>query len=170
MENIKLSPSKLNRCPIDVRMVDITGKTSVTVSFEEKIVDIKLDEKSCILPKNNFFNKHYEDLLKIKKLGFPKLSLHCIMDNLLKDEVLYVYDICCNDNFFSYKDIEKLFEKANTTFIKCCKPIVSGKIDYNEYLRNKGEKLVMLRPMWYPAADLWKAATENINTFSFALE
>ena len=116
MENIKLSPSKLNRYPIDIRMLDISGKTSVSVSFTEKTVDIKIDEKACVLPKANFFNKHYEELNKIHALGYPKLNFHCMMDNMLKDNKLYVYDVYCNDNFLSYQDIEKLFAKADDVF------------------------------------------------------
>jgi hypothetical protein len=170
MDNIKLSPSKLNRYPIAVRMIDIGGKTSVSVSFTEKTVDIKIDEKACVLPKANFFNKHYEEFKKIYALGYPKLQLHCIMDNLLKDSTLYVYDIYCNDNFFAYQDIEKLFAKAGTSLIKSCPVIASGNIDYDEYIKNRGDKAVMLRPMWYPASEIWKATTENLNTFSFALE
>ena len=78
MENIKLSPSKLNRYPIDVRMIDVGGKTSVSVSFTEKTVDIKIDEKASVLPKANFFNKHYEELKKLHALGYPKLQFHCM--------------------------------------------------------------------------------------------
>jgi len=170
MENIKLSPSKLNRYPIDVRMIDVGGKTSVSISFTEKTVDIKIDEKASVLPKANFFNKHYEELKKIHALGYPKLQFHCMMDNTLKDNKLYVYDVYCNDNFLSYQDIEKLFAKAGTELIKNCPVMATGRIDYDEYLKKKGEKVVMLRPMWYPASEIWKATTENLNTFSFALE
>ena len=134
MENISITPKSLNRYPVDIRAIDVTEKVAVNINFEKDKVDIILGNQA-VLPKSGFFNKYFNDLVKIKNLDLSeKMSLHCIMSSSLKGDDIYVYDIYCNDNFFADKDIEAILETAKTEFIKYAKPLNSEKIDYNKYL------------------------------------
>ena len=121
MENISITPKSLNRYPVDIRAIDVTEKVAVNIEFEKSKVDFVLGNQA-VLPKSGFFNKYFNDLVKIKSLDLPeKMSLHCIMSSSLKGDDIYVYDIYCNDNFFADKDIETILETAKTDFIKYAK-------------------------------------------------
>ena len=170
MENISITPKSLNRYPVDIRAIDVTGKVALNINFEKDKVDIVLGNQA-VLPKSGFFNKYFNDLTKIKNLDLSeKISFHCIMDSSLKEENIYVYDVYCNDNFFADKDIEVILETAKTDFIKYAKPLNSEKIDYNKYLELSKDKALLLRPKWYPAKDLWDPFVKEMNTYSFAFE
>ena len=170
MENISITPKSLNRYPVDIRAIDVTGKVALNINFEKDKVDIVLGNQA-ILPKSGFFNKYFNDLTKIKNLDLSeKISFHCIMDSSLKEENIYVYDVYCNDNFFADKDIEVILETAKTDFIKYAKPLNSEKIDYNKYLELSKDKSLLLRPRWYPAKELWDPFVKEMNTYSFAFE
>ena len=170
MENISITPKSLNRYPVDIRAIDVTGKVALNINFEKDKVDIVLGNQA-ILPKSGFFNKYFNDLTKIKNLDLSeKISFHCIMDSSLKEENIYVYDVYCNDNFFADKDIEVILETAKTDFIKYAKPLNSEKIDYNKYLELSKDKTLLLRPKWYPAKELWDPFVKEMNTYSFAFE
>ena len=170
MENISITPKSLNRYPVDIRAIDVTEKVAVNIEFEKSKVDFVLGNQA-VLPKSGFFNKYFNDLVKIKKLELPeKMSFHCIMNSSLKGDGIYVYDIYCNDNFFFFFFIEAILETAKTAFIHYAKPLNSEKIDYNKYLELSKDKSLLLRPRWYPAKDLWDPFVKEMNTYSFALE
>ena len=170
MENISITPKSLNRYPVDIRAIDVTEKVAVNINFEKIKVDFVLGNQAA-LPKSGFFNKYFNDLVKIKNLDLSeKMSLHCIMSSSLKGDDIYVYDIYCNDNFFADKDIEAILETAKTEFIKYAKPLNSEKIDYDKYLELSKDKSLLLRPRWYPAKELWDPFVKEMNTYSFAFE
>lgn len=172
MGNIKLSPTKLNRYPIDVRFIDCSKKTSIIVTIDEKDASIKFEAENAVVPCNEYFYEHYKDLVKIKKLNLPKLVMHCLIDASLENNVLYVYDIVCNDNYFSDKDIEKVIRDSGSELIQYCKPVAAGALSYDDYITAKGkpeeQKILIVRPTWYPADPIWDPEVKEINTFSFA--
>ena len=90
MENISITPKSLNRYPVDIRAIDVTEKVAVNINFEKDKVDIVLGNQA-VLPKSGFFNKYFNDLVKIKNLDLSeKISLHCIMSSSLKGDDIYV--------------------------------------------------------------------------------
>lgn len=170
MENISITPKSLNRYPVDIRAIDVTGNIAININFEKDKVDIVLGNQA-VLPKSGFFNKYFDDLIKIKNLDLSeKISLHCIMNASLKEDNIYVYDIYCNENFFADKDIKIVLETAKTDLIKYAKPLNSEKIDYDKYLELSKDKTLLLRPKWYPAKELWDPFVKEMNTYSFAFE